>query len=348
MLHRSRHLRRTTHTLTVSACMALACIALPVGVATGAAAPTGAATAADVFAQRGDNSLRVMHVQQLLIAAGIAVRGGVDGAFGPGTETAVKQYQGQRGLPVNGVVDAPTAITLGILPPTPILAQGSGGAAVKQVQRQLIALGIPVRGGADGSFGSGTAKAVQAFQSSRSLSATGVVDAATAAILAEAADTAATPTPPATPTAATSPTPPAATDQLASFPVPATCRFWDTWGAPRSGGRKHEGVDIAAASGTAIFAVQDGRITKRQADHQGSRPGNAIWLTAANGTYYFYGHLSSFAKGVGVGSPVHAGDVIGYVGSTGNSLIPHLHLEIHPGGGGPVNPYPILRTASDC
>ena len=341
MLHRSRHLRRTT--LTVSACMALACIALPVGVAIGAAAPTGAATATDVFAQRGDNSLRVRRVQQLLIAAGIAVRGGVDGAFGPGTETAVKQYQGQRGLPVNGVVDAPTAITLGILPPTPILAQGSSGAAVKQVQRQLIALGIPVRGGADGSFGSGTAKAVQSFQSSHSLSATGVVDAATAAILAKAADAAAT--------AATPPTTPAATpatDQLASFPVPATCRFWDTWGAPRSGGRKHEGVDIAAASGTAIFAVQDGKITKRQADYQGSRPGNAIWLTAANGTYYFYGHLSAFANGVGVGSPVHAGAVIGYVGSTGNSLIPHLHLEIHPGGGGPVNPYPILRAASDC
>jgi len=341
MLHRSRHLRRTIPTFTVSACLALACIALPFGVVTTTAArPTGVATASDVFAKRGDNSLRVLHVQQLLIAAGIAVRGGADGAFGPGTETAVKQYQGQRGLPVNGVVDAPTAITLGILPPMAILAQGSSGKSVKKLQQQLMALSITVRGGADGAFGSSTAKAVQEFQRSRNLSATGVADAATAAILTEAADTAATSTP-ATPAAT-------ATDQLASFPVPATCRFWDTWGAPRSGGRKHEGVDIAAASGTAIFAVQDGRISRRQDDHKGSRGGNAIWLTAANGTYYFYGHLSSFAKGVGVGSPVRAGDVIGYVGSTGNALIPHLHLEIHPGGGRPVNPYPILKAASDC
>lgn len=347
MLHRSRHLRRTT--LTISACLTLACTALPVVSATATLASPLAAS--DVFAARGDNSLKVVQVQQLLIAAGIAVKGGADGVFGPGTEAAVKQYQGQRGLPVNGVVDTPTAITLGILAPTAILAQGSSGDAVKEVQRQLMVLGISLRGGADGSFGSGTAKAVQAFQRTRSLSPTGVVDAATAAILANLASAAPKATTPAAqPQAAPEPAPaPAPTSsQLASFPVPKTCKFWDTWGAPRSGGRTHQGVDIAAASGTSIFAVHDGKITKRQADFQGSRAGNAIWLTAPDGTYYFYGHLSSFAKGVGVGSPVRAGDVIGYVGATGNALIPHLHLEIHPGGGGPIDPYPILRAASDC
>lgn len=348
MLHRSRHLRRIL--LTLVACLAVASTSLAVDGAFAVAAPTSTST--DVFAKRGDNSLRVLHVQQLLIDAGITVRGGADGAFGPGTESAVKQYQGQRGLPVNGEVDAPTAITLGILPATPLLAQGSSGAAVKQLQQQLIVVGISLRGGADGAFGSGTAKAVQAFQSSHTLKATGVVDAATAAILSRAAgevtSDAAASTATATATTTETSTATAAAAPLAAFPVPTTCRYWDTWGAPRSGGRKHEGVDIAAASGTAIFAVQDGRITKRQAAFEGSRPGNAIWLTAANGTYFFYGHLSAFAKGVGVGSPVRAGDVIGYVGSTGNALIPHLHFEVHPGGGKAVNPYPILRATSDC
>lgn len=339
MLHRGRHLRRTT--LTIGACIAFACTAMVVEVTPSRAAPLSAPS--DVFAQRGDQSLRVVYVQQLLVEAGISVRGGADGVFGSGTEAAVKHYQAQRGLPANGVVDVPTAITLGILPPVAILADGSSGAAVRRVQEQLLSLGIALKGGADGAFGPGTAKAVQTFQRSRSLSASGVVDAATAAILTNAAPSAAPSAAPATTQAAT-PT----SGLLESFPVPMTCRFWDTWGAPRSGGRKHEGVDIAAASGTPVYAVQDGRISRRQADYQGSRPGNAIWLTAADGTYYFYGHLSSFAKGVGVDSPVRAGDVIGYVGSTGNALIPHLHLEIHPGGGGPVNPYPILRAASDC
>ena len=338
MLLKSRHLRRIVIVLSTS--LALACA--PIGASLTLAAPPQTAPA-DVVAKRGDRSEQVARVQQLLMAAGITVRGGADGVFGPGTEAAVKQYQGIRGLPVSGLVDDPTAVALGIVAPKALLAQGSSGAGVVQVQKELLAVGIAVKGGADGVFGSGTAKAVQAFQRSRALSASGAIDAATGAILTTAA--AAVP-PKAVPPAASGTS--TTTEPLTSFPVPATCKFWDTWGAPRSGGRKHEGVDISAASGTAIFAVQDGRITRRQADYPGSRAGNAIWLTAASGTYYFYGHLNWFAKGVGVGSPVRAGDVIGYVGSTGNATIPHLHLEIHPGGGGPVNPYLILRAASNC
>lgn len=331
MLYRIRQLRRSA--LPLGLFLALGCLAPPLTGTTSAAASTTATS--DVVAKRGDRSQLVAKVQQLLIEAGIAVRGGADGIFGAGTEAAVKQYQGQRGLPANGRVDTPTAITLGIVAPTPLLSKGSSGTEVEQVQRQLMALGISVRGGADGRFGPGTAKAVGEFQTSHNLTASGEVDAATAAILTGAAGQQPTTSPP-------------AQIQLAAFPVPTTCKFWDTWGAPRSGGRKHEGVDIAAAKGTEIYAVQDGKITKRQADSPGSRPGNAIWLTASDGTYYFYGHLNSFATGVGVGSPVTAGDVIGYVGSTGNALIPHLHLEIHPGGGGPVNPYPIVKAASSC
>jgi peptidoglycan hydrolase-like protein with peptidoglycan-binding domain len=328
--------------LTFGATLALGCTLLPVSLSTVLAAPTSLASSSDVVVKRGDQSLKVVQVQQLLIAAGISVKGGADGIFGPGTETAVKTYQGQRGLTVNGVVDTPTAIILGIVPARAVVAKGSSGAAVKAVQQQLMAVGVSLRGGADGSFGASTMKAVQEFQSTHHLRVSGVVDAATAEILANAAAAApATPVKPVT-------SAPAVDSRLASFPVPATCKFWDTWGAPRSGGRKHEGVDIAAAEWTPVFAVQNGKISRRQADYQGSRAGNAIWLTASNGTYYFYGHLSAFAKGVGVGSPVRSGDVIGYVGSTGNAEVPHLHLEVHPNGGGPVNPYPILKAASSC
>ena len=120
------------------------------------------------------------------------------------------------------------------------------------------------------------------------------------------------------------------------------------WGAPRSGGRKHQGVDIIAKSGTPLYAVQTGTITKRQTDYRGSLAGNALWLTLPDGTYYFYAHLSSFADGIGVGTKVTAGTVIGYVGTTGNASVPHLHFEVHPNGGAAVNPYPIVKAVSGC
>ena len=96
MLNRRRHLRRTSLTLTIGVCLALVTMAVPVGLATASgAAPTGVAATSDVFAKRGDQSLRVVHVQQLLINAGIAVKGGADGVFGSGTEAAVKQVAAQ-------------------------------------------------------------------------------------------------------------------------------------------------------------------------------------------------------------------------------------------------------------
>jgi murein DD-endopeptidase MepM/ murein hydrolase activator NlpD len=97
-----------------------------------------------------------------------------------------------------------------------------------------------------------------------------------------------------------------------------------------------------------VYAVATGRITLQRPDFPGSIGGNQQWLTSTDGSRYFYGHLSGFAKGVGHGSPVRAGDVIGYAGSTGLSTVSHLHFEIHPGGGAPVDPYPVLEAMTDC
>ena len=68
----------------------------------------------------------------------------------------------------------------------------------------------------------------------------------------------------------------------------------------------------------------------------------------ADGTYFFYAHLDTFAEGIAEGVAVTAGQVIGTVGSTGNAGTAHLHFEVHPGGGAAVNPYPIIKAVDAC
>jgi|GEM_PF-1179291 len=136
--------------------------------------------------------------------------------------------------------------------------------------------------------------------------------------------------------------------QLAAFPVQGPCWFGDTWQAPRGGGRRHEGVDLIAKVGQYVYAVQDGTLTKQNLDRPGSLSGNAWWLTAADGTYFFYAHLSAFAPGLTVGSTVVAGQILGFVGRTGNAGGPHLHFEIHPRGGAAVNPTAAVKAVDGC
>jgi murein DD-endopeptidase MepM/ murein hydrolase activator NlpD len=115
--------------------------------------------------------------------------------------------------------------------------------------------------------------------------------------------------------------------------------YSDTWGASRSGGRSHQGVDMLASHGAPIVAAAAGSVHFKQT----SLGGNSVWLTGNDGTRYFHAHLSSFE---GSDRSVSAGEVIGYVGDTGNARgTPHLHFEVHPGGGAAVNPYPYVRSA---
>ena len=121
-------------------------------------------------------------------------------------------------------------------------------------------------------------------------------------------------------------------------PMPGSA-YGDTWGASRSGGRRHEGVDMLAPSGTPIFAVTSGYAT-----FKGTRlGGNSVSLSGDDGTRYFYAHLSAFE---GSSRRVAQGEVIGYNGDTGNARgVPHLHFEVHPGGGSAINPTPTVRAA---
>jgi murein DD-endopeptidase MepM/ murein hydrolase activator NlpD len=115
--------------------------------------------------------------------------------------------------------------------------------------------------------------------------------------------------------------------------------YGDTWGAPRSGGRRHKGVDMLAPMGVPLYAVVAGTVSF------GRNPlgGNAASLIGDNGNKYYYAHLASFE---GEARRVAQGDVIGYNGDTGNARgTPHLHFEIHPGRGLAVNPTPSVRAA---
>ena len=124
-------------------------------------------------------------------------------------------------------------------------------------------------------------------------------------------------------------------------PVDGPVDFIDSWGFARSGGRTHKGVDMMASTGTPTVAPVSGQVV-----HRGSSLGGLSWYVYGdNGNTYYGTHLSGYAnQGVGW---VEAGTLIGYVGDSGNAAgTPHLHFEIHPGGGSAVNPYPA--TAEAC
>ena len=135
--------------------------------------------------------------------------------------------------------------------------------------------------------------------------------------------------------------PPLGADGMAC-PAGPTRRFSDTWGAARSGGRRHQGTDVMAARGSPAYAVADGVIDKASVVDRGLG-GITLWLRSDAGDRYYYAHHDRNL--VTVGQRVRAGQQIAVVGNTGNARTTpsHIHFELHPHGGPAVNPYPLLR-----
>ncbi|MFC2177416.1 murein hydrolase activator EnvC family protein [Actinomycetota bacterium] len=123
-------------------------------------------------------------------------------------------------------------------------------------------------------------------------------------------------------------------------PVPSG-RFINDWGFARSGGRTHKGTDIFASRGTKVLAPDSGRVSLRSNELGGI----VVWLTGEAGVSYYIAHLDGYPGGLSSGQRVSKGQVVGYVGNTGNArgTSPHMHFQMHPGGGAPVNPFPTLR-----
>ena len=341
-----------------------------------------ASAAPDVLPVYGDSGATVTRLQEALITRGFTLKGGADGVFSAATQSTLKNFQKVVGFKATGRLDEKTAKFLGLIAadqpakvkvkaattvapitsapvatpaqvatPAPVApvapvaipapiegmltidtlpVRGHRSDAVRLVQEKLIANAVEVKGGADGIFGVATTISITNFQNARGLNATGAVDLPTAIALGVLPDLATLGIP-----------------QISVFPSQGRCSFVDSWHEERSGGRAHIGVDIIGPKGLALYAVADGTITKMYgADSKLS--GNALRLTIADGTYFFYAHLDSFASGVTVGSVVRAGQIIGYMGSSGNAGISHLHFEVHPQGGEAVNPYPVIKAVDAC
>lgn len=304
----------------------------------------------DTLPVRGAKGASVLAVQKALVVAGISVKGGVDGMFGSGTTSSLAAFQGAKGLPATGLLDASTAAALGLVAPVAAPApapaptvsaaaattsaiagklptRGDKSDNVRSLQKALIASNIEVKGGADGVFGIATTVALQKYQTANGLQVTGTLTTPTAIKLGLVA---------------------APTISISVFPVQGVCSYENTWHAPRGTNRIHLGVDIIAKEGNLLYAVADGTITKMYSTATDKLAGNGVRLTRADGTYFFYGHMQRVADGIGIGVKVKAGQVLGYLGKTGGTTTPHLHLEVHPFGGEAIDPTPVVAAVDAC
>ena len=120
----------------------------------------------------------------------------------------------------------------------------------------------------------------------------------------------------------------------------------DSWHAPRSGGRLHEGQDIFARRGTAVRSAAEGYVVRVGESPLG---GNTVWVAGAGGRSYYYAHLDAYAPGLAVGDFVTTETVLGYVGTTGNAAgtAPHLHFGVYATGGA-IDPLPLLTDRREA
>jgi peptidoglycan hydrolase-like protein with peptidoglycan-binding domain len=253
-------------------------------------------------------------LQTRLRAAGFFTAS-VSGRFGPATRDAVLAFQKAKGLPVTGTVAALTwAALAGPSPSTPTTKPSTTTTAPQVLSSTWHAYGTSRYTTKKGDTVASVAKA------------TGTTATALAAANRLASSTAAL----AVGTALDVPGP-------WQCPVPGAS-FVNDWGFPRAGHR-HEGNDLFAPRGTPIAAPVAGTATQSP----NRLGGNAVQLVGVDGVRYYFAHLDRY----GAVGKVAAGAIIGYVGNSGDAIttVTHLHFEVHPGGGAPIDPYPTLLLA---
>lgn len=279
-----------------------------------------------------------------------------DGEFGPLTRAAVVRAQIALGLKGGGLVSAgfvnllrsrATPITL----PQPagglgsrILRLGMSGPDVRALQRILRKRGLGVT--VDGSFGQQTRRAVIRLQRKHGLRGRGLVTPGFLKLLGirVVRSGAQPPAPISQPVSYPVAAPTATARYLRAFPVGGPHNYTNDWGAPRSQG-SHEGTDVMAERGTPVRAVADGTVSRVTRVESGLG-GISMWMRDDAGNTFYFAHLTDILAGMEVGARVRAGQQMATVGNTGDARYgaPHLHFEIHPGGGGAINPYPELRA----
>jgi murein DD-endopeptidase MepM/ murein hydrolase activator NlpD len=118
----------------------------------------------------------------------------------------------------------------------------------------------------------------------------------------------------------------------------------NTWQAPRSEDRLHEGQDIFAPRGTPVYSATEGYVVRIGENRLGGR---TVSVIGAGGRIYYYAHLDSYAADLSVGDKVNTETKIGYVGTTGNAqgTPPHLHFGVYTSSGA-INPLPLLTDES--
>jgi len=278
-------------------------------------------------AQASAGSAQIAALQVAMTALGLYPHP-VDGITGSWTQQAVRTFQSQQGLTVDGIAGPQTRTALGkrgkpSLGARPMRA-GQRGWDVAALQFLLHERGFEP-GGYDGGFGPNTQNAVRRFQSAAHVGVDGVAGPATLNALRG------------NQVVSTSPIGPVRFFR----PVPGPIGDGFGWIPP---GRRHTGVDFPEPTGTPIHAGGVGVVSFAGFNTGGY--GNLVVITHRLGFESWYAHMSRLAASAG--QHVSGGQTIGYVGSTGHATGPHLHFEVRHFGT-PVDPVPYLlgyRAAS--
>ena len=172
------------------------------------------------------------------------------------------------------------------------------------------------------------------------IASTATTVASTATTVGGTATTAAGGTTTTSATTTTVPPPPPPTASRVC-PVDGAVTFRDSWGEPRGGGRTHKGTDMMAARWTPMVAIEAGYIYQVSWHSSG---GLGIYVKGVSGAMWYYAHSQAAAEGIRAGTSVVPGQLIGYVGSSGNASTPHLHFGYQPNANWIyANPYPIVN-----